>query len=231
MNKSKFSKFLPDLVYGGMDGIVTTFAVVAGFIGANSEDSKLELTFLTVLLFGLANLFADATSMGLGDFLSVRAEQDHYQTEFENTKHQITNSKEEYIQKTKELLTLQGFGDIEAKAVADNYSNNLDYWARFILREEKKMPDTVHENPIKKGLATFISFLIFGTIPLLPYILLGDNKITSFLSIGLTILALFLLGVLRWYVSKTSLKRSLMEIVLIGGIAAIFAFGVGLLFK
>jgi len=69
------AKYLKEIVYGGVDGIVTTFAVVAGFTGASSSGLLLDKGYLVVLLFGFANLFADATSMGLGNFLSVRTDQ------------------------------------------------------------------------------------------------------------------------------------------------------------
>ena len=72
---SPFSQYLKEIVYGGIDGIVTTFAVVAGFTGASSSGFLLEKGYVVVLLFGFANLFADATSMGLGNFLSVRTDQ------------------------------------------------------------------------------------------------------------------------------------------------------------
>ena len=77
---SPFAQYLKEIVYGGNDGIVTTFAVVAGFAGANSA-GNLQIGYLAVLLFGLANLFADATSMGLGNFLSSRSEQDRFRQE------------------------------------------------------------------------------------------------------------------------------------------------------
>ena len=74
-----FSEYFKEVIYGGIDGIVTTFAVVAGFAGASlSSDNAVQISFLIVLLFGLANLFADAASMGLGNFLSVRSEKDLY---------------------------------------------------------------------------------------------------------------------------------------------------------
>ena len=70
-------EFLKPIVYGGNDGIVTTFAIVAGFAGASAEGAA-QVGGLAVIVFGLANLFADAVSMGLGEFLSARSERDLY---------------------------------------------------------------------------------------------------------------------------------------------------------
>lgn len=58
--------YLPDLVYGANDGIITTFAVVAGVEGA-------QLPAAVVLILGVANLLADGFSMGASDFLSIRS--------------------------------------------------------------------------------------------------------------------------------------------------------------
>ena len=67
---SLFLGSIREIVYGGNDGIVTTFAVIAGFTGAYSAtNTTLNLSILTVLLFGLANLLADGSAMGLGSFL------------------------------------------------------------------------------------------------------------------------------------------------------------------
>ena len=77
--QSAFESYFKEVIYGGIDGIITTFAVVAGFSGAAlSNETTTQLSFLVVLLFGLANLFADGVSMGLGNFLSVKSDQDLY---------------------------------------------------------------------------------------------------------------------------------------------------------
>ncbi len=79
--QSPFADYFKEVIYGGIDGIITTFAVVAGFSGAAiSNEATTQLSFMVVLLFGLANLFADGVSMGLGNFLSVRSDQDLYKS-------------------------------------------------------------------------------------------------------------------------------------------------------
>ncbi|MFQ5438459.1 MAG: VIT1/CCC1 transporter family protein, partial [Paracoccaceae bacterium] len=70
-------EYLKQIVYGGNDGIVTTFAVVAGFSGFGMEGAA-QVGAIAVLLFGIANILADGTSMGLGEFLSSRSERDLY---------------------------------------------------------------------------------------------------------------------------------------------------------
>jgi VIT1/CCC1 family predicted Fe2+/Mn2+ transporter len=58
--------YIRDVVYGANDGIITTFAVVAGVTGG-------ALSPRAVLIIGIANLFADGLSMGVGNYLSIRS--------------------------------------------------------------------------------------------------------------------------------------------------------------
>jgi VIT1/CCC1 family predicted Fe2+/Mn2+ transporter len=58
--------YVGDLIYGANDGILTTFAVVAGVSGG-------ALSVGAVLIVGMANLFADGLSMGVGNYFAIRA--------------------------------------------------------------------------------------------------------------------------------------------------------------
>lgn len=62
-----FRTYLPQMVYGAVDGTVTTFAVVAGATGG-------ELSNKTIIILGLANLFADGASMSISAYLAARSE-------------------------------------------------------------------------------------------------------------------------------------------------------------
>ena len=62
-------KYLPEFVYGGIDGSITTFAVVSGVVGASLNSS-------IILILGFANLFADGFSMAVSKYLSEKSEDD-----------------------------------------------------------------------------------------------------------------------------------------------------------
>ncbi len=99
--QSALGSHLKDIVYGGVDGIVTTFAVVAGFSGAALSDSAtIQLTSVVMLLFGLANLFADAISMGLGNFLSIRSDQNLYGSIRTKEAHEILHNSDVEAEET-----------------------------------------------------------------------------------------------------------------------------------
>ncbi|HEC64662.1 MAG TPA: GMP synthase [bacterium] len=225
-----FSTYLKEIVYGGSDGIVTTFAIVAGFTGANSGEIA-TLSLITVLIFGLANLFADGASMGLGNFLSIRSDQDVYKKERKKELNEITNNTKFEKEETLQILMAKGFDKEDAEKLTDIYSKNKEYWLDFMMSQELEMPDPTSEKPVLSGFATFLAFIFFGFIPLIPYVFLREFSSVFLFSIIATLIALTLLGILRWRVTKEKIFRSVIETVLIGGISAVIAFLVGSLFR
>jgi VIT1/CCC1 family predicted Fe2+/Mn2+ transporter len=220
--------YLREIVYGGVDGIVTTFAVVAGFAGANVENSAIPL--FSVLLFGFANLFADATSMGLGNFLSMQSEKDAYHSEKEKERREIQSSTEFERAETIEILESKGYSTKDAQAMTHLYAKNEDYWAEFMMREELKLP-VPESNAAFTAFVTFVSFICFGFIPLIPYVISKANNNTFSYSIFATFIALLLLAYLRWQVTKFSFKRAILETLATGGFSALVAYLVGTFFR
>ncbi len=226
-----FSEYLKEIVYGGNDGIVTTFAVVAGFAGASAGEHLSGVGIAAVLLFGLANLFADGTSMGLGNFLSVRSNQDVFRSHKEKELKEIRENPKMEEQETIHLLKKRGYSEDDAKEMANLYAKNEKYWLEFMMKQELEMADPEGENPLSTALATFASFIAFGFIPLAPYFILQKVDHTFYYSILFTFVALVLLGLLRWKVTKEKIIRSVGEVVFIGGVSAFVAFFVGTFFR
>lgn len=221
--------YLKELVYGGNDGIVTTFAVVAGFAGAQTQVAG-QLPFLAVLLFGFANLFADGVSMALGNFMSIRSEKDVYKTEKNKETYEIVYNTEMERKESIEILHRKGFSRKQAEDLVAIYMTNKSYWVDFMMNQELELPNPEGDNPFLMSLATFFSFLFFGFIPLVPYVFFRGQSL-FFMSSCTTAGALILLGILRWRVGKQSFIRSVGEILLLGGVAATVAYFVGTLFK
>lgn len=227
---SYLSTYLKEIVYGGNDGIVTTFAVVAGFAGAQSVDMT-TIPLLSVLLFGFANLFADATSMALGNFLSNRSEKDVYAREKAKELYEIRHNTGEEVEETRTLLMERGFSREQADQLVAIYQTNESYWVSFMMNDELQMPNPEKENDLLMALATFFAFLFFGLIPLLPYLVLRDSPNVFFLSLASTMTALVTLGLFRWKVTRQQIVRSLVETLFLGGLAALVAYAVGTLFR
>jgi len=221
--------YLKEIVYGGNDGIVTTFAVVAGFAGAQANVAT-QMPILTVLLFGFANLFADGASMALGNFLSIRSEKDVYNNEKGKEAHEIIHNTELEKLESIEILVKKGFTRKQAEDVVAIYMTNDAYWVDFMMNQELELPNPEGDNPFLMSIATFISFITFGFIPLIPYVFFKGTEL-FFMSSCTTAAALALLGTLRWKVGKQGFFRSVGETLFLGGTAAIVAYFVGTLFK
>src|SRR3989338_4213313 len=229
---SPLSIYLKEIVYGGIDGIVTTFAVVSGFTGAQSSDLAMTIPIITVVIFGLANLFGDGASMALGNFLSVRADQDVYTSEKNKEQHEIMHAPEMEKFETIEILKNKGFSEKDATTLTLIYMKNQDYWTEFMMKDELEMPNPENENPFLTALVTFLSFIIFGLIPLIQYLFINNFQSNLFLvSITFSVCALFTLGFLRWKVTQLNFFRSVSETLFVGLISSSIAFGVGILFR
>jgi VIT1/CCC1 family predicted Fe2+/Mn2+ transporter len=231
--RSPLSAYLREVIYGAVDGIITTFAVVAGFSGAAlSGDTTSQLSFAVVLLFGLANLFADGVSMGLGNFLAVRSEQGLYRSLRVREKDSSEQNGSLEAHETVSALIEKGFSEADAKTLTSIYRKNEPYWIDFILNNELKIQNPMDENPLSTGFATFLAFITFGFIPLLPFVLLEsiDPEIVFRISATGALIALVVLGIFKWKIVGTNAVKSILEVVIIGGMAATVAFYVGTLF-
>lgn len=226
---SPISTHLKEIVYGGSDGIVTTFAVVAGFAGAQQTSATYPI--IVVLLFGMANLVADGASMGLSNFLSLRSEKDLYDLERKKETHEIKNHPKLEREESVEILTNKGFEKKDSELIVSLYEKNPEYYADFMMNHELELPDPRGENPVSTGLATFFAFIVFGFVPLVPYVFMSQMSNLFTTSCTFTIGALLVLGFLRWRVTKHTFFRSVGEVVLVGSVSAVLAFIVGSFFR
>lgn len=226
----RIQEFLKQIVYGGNDGIVTTFAVVAGFAGAGAEGAAV-VGGLAVLLFGLANLFADATAMGLGEFLSSRSERDVYVATREKELREIRVNPDFERAEAVEILTERGVAPEDAATMATIMIRNPEFMADFMMQHEVGIADPTGDDPASRGLMTFGSFLLFGSAPLWPYFVLPPEPETFRLSLVMTFAALIALGSLRWRVTDETFARCVGETVLVGGTCAAVAYAVGVAFR
>ncbi len=224
---SPLSVYLKEIVYGGNDGIVTTFAVVAGFTGAQQQISQFPL--FALLVFGFANLFSDALSLALGNFLAVHAERDVYAHESEQEQNRLSSQADQEELITQKILVKKGFTPDSAKELLSIYKKNPRYWVEFLLDHKEKLPNPQNENALLMSLATFLAFCSFGVIPLLPYILLPSGQMQFQYSILTTGCGLLFIGIARFLVTRQHWLRSIGETILLGSTAALVAFCVGTL--
>ncbi|HRO12252.1 VIT1/CCC1 transporter family protein [Amaricoccus sp.] len=222
----RLQEHLKQIVYGGNDGIVTTFSVVAGFAGYGAEGAA-TVGGIAVLLFGLANLFADGTAMGLGEYLSSVSEADVYRGARAREIAATRARPEAGAAEASRRLAARGLPEADAGAIAAILVRHPDALADLLSPTDGA--DT--SGAALRGLVTFAAFVTFGFAPLLPYVLLGPAPETFGVSVAATFAALVALGLLRWRVTAQGLLRSVGETVLVGGTCAAVAYAVGWAFR
>ena len=223
--------YLREIVYGGSDGIVTTFAVVAGFTGANVSGSNIVgLTLGTVVLFGLANLFSDAMSMGLGDYMSLKSQEDLYHTTYEKELKHLESNTDSFGKRMQKKLEEKGFTTKDSHEIVALFHKNPEFGIEWVMQEYHGIPNPGDTNPIFSALTTIFSFLFFGFIPLIPFVSGAWDATQAFvISVSGVLVALILLGLLRWKVVGYGLTRALGETLVVGSVSASIAFVIGTL--
>ena len=221
--RKRFEIFLGEFVYGGIDGAVTTFAVVAASAGA-------DLSAKIVIIMGLANLIADGFSMSVGEFLSTRSEIDQYNRQKNNVEKNIIFSPGKNKKLLEEIFMQKGFKGDLLKKVVSVISEKDDRWVDVLMKEEYEMIEE-NRSPVATAGMTFGSFQIMGIVPLLPYIYAFVTKNQSidlfFWSVFLTGIAFAIIGFLKSFVTKNSWLRGIFETLLLGGAAASLSYVIG----
>ena len=226
---SEGSRYLSSLVYGGLDGIITTFAVVSGVMGA-------QLSPGVIIILGLANLLGDGFSMGTGAYLSSKSDHEYYDREKSREAWEIEHFPEGEKLELLEIYKKQGYPLTDARKKVQIKIANPQRWVDAMMVEELGLLKD-ERVPLKEALATFAAFIVCGSLPLLVYLIALIAGIhlqpdTAFyISLLLSALALFGLGAAKFFVTQRSPWRSGLEMLLVGGSAAAVAYGVGALLR
>lgn len=216
------ANYLRDWVFGGIDGAVTTFAIVAGVAGA-------ALSTNIILILGAANLLADGFSMAAGNYSGVKAERDDYKRLREMELHHIAVTPEGEREEVRQIFAAKGFEGNDLERAVNVITSCQERWVKVMLEEEHGAPK-VERSALKAGFVTFVAFFVCGAVPLLPFLFGGGGSAMGVATV-MTGATFFGIGAMK---SKWSTARwwlSGLETFAIGMIAAGAAYGVGALLK
>ena len=228
---SSKAKYIKNIIYGGIDGIITTFSIIAACFGAN-----LEIKY--IITMGFANLIADGFSMGFGDFISSFFETKYILSEKDKESHEFEHNREYEVNEMIELYEREGLGHRDAKKMVDILASNPLYQPFFIksmvsLELGLEIPDEDYKKEIGiEALVTFFSFLLFGFIPLLAYLIgyWSDNENESDIFIidcFITTMTIASLGCLQAHITKQSKLKGMVILTINGIVSTSIAFGLG----
>ena len=243
---SELGRYVRSIVYGALDGIVTTFAICSSGEGAH-------MSLRVTLVLGTSNLFADAgekqgksdfcslffffffffffclVSMAFGDYLSTRAELSHSKSLWD----QSQEAADKGVERVRAGFVSRGLSEEQASRVVELLAASDEALSHAVRAElgisSRQTFESVRNHAMTHGMVTLLSFLGFGSVPLLAYAMSGQAGGTSrFLrAIGWTASTLFLLGVVESFVTNQSMLTSGLETVATGVVAAAIAFFIG----
>lgn len=218
---------LQDFVYGATDGAVTTFAVVAGVVGASLEPA-------IVLILGFANLFADGFSMAVGNYLATKSQREYIEKARQREEWEIDNLAEQEKQEIRDIYAQKGFKDEILEEIVRIITSRRKVWVDTMMKEELGLIED-RKRPLDTAMTTFVAFNVIGLIPLLPFVALYAAGVlaTSAEAFGyssaFTAAAFFTIGAVKGRILQKPLVRSGLGTLAVGAIAAVVAFVVGYL--
>lgn len=213
--------YVRDFVYGGIDGAITTFAIVAGVVGASLSSS-------VILILGLANLLADGFSMAASNYSGTKTVTDEHRKARKIETRHIELVPQGEREEVRQLLARKGLKGEALEHAVDAITEDRGRWIDFMLQEEYGFALT-QPSPIIAGAVTFAAFIVCGTVPLLPFLLGHESSFA--ISLAMTAVVFFLIGAAKSIWSLAAWWRSGLETLIIGGVAASLAFAVGYLLR
>ena len=213
--------YIRDWIYGGIDGAVTTFAVVSGVAGA-------QLAPWIILALGFANLFADGFSMAASNFLGTKAEQDDFQRlEVIENRH-IDLAPEGEREEVRQIFQQKGFAGEDLERIVQLVTSDRKRWVRTMLTEEYGLPREIRSSWIA-AICTFSAFLICGVVPLVPLLFKFSHAFA--VSIIMTGVVFVAIGSAKSKWSMASWWSSGLTTLVVGTVAAALAYAAGVFLK
>eukprot|EP00796_Vickermania_ingenoplastis_P000416 gene416-222_t len=222
-HSSSASEYVKSVVFGGMDGILTSFAIIAA-AGSNGN-------FATVLIFGLSNVLADGFAMGFGEYVSGEAERENAAAERMREEWEVENSLDLEIEEMIQIYMAKGLSREDSTTIVNIISKDHKMFVDFMMIDELGLLVDIEDRsgPRKQGFVMFMSFVIFGMVPLLAYCT-GKGQgldLIFFISCLLTLVSLIVLGAFKGYLVGVSMTWSAAMMALNGAMSGVVSFALG----
>jgi VIT1/CCC1 family predicted Fe2+/Mn2+ transporter len=203
--------------FGAMDGLVTNIALIAGVGGGGVARQTLVLT-------GVAGLVAGSISMGIGEYTSVRTQNEQIARELAKELHELQVNPEGEAAELTAMWTARGLPEPLARQVADVLKANPLEALRVHAQEELGVVPDELPSPWTAALSSFVCFSIGAVIPLLTYLLGFDSLLAALVVGGL---GLFGAGaIIARFTGRAWLVSGLRQLAL-GGAAAGITYLIG----
>jgi VIT1/CCC1 family predicted Fe2+/Mn2+ transporter len=213
------SDIVRDIVIGMSDGLTVPFALAAGLTGA------IEQTGIIVTA-GLAEIAAGSIAMGLGGYLAAKSDAEHYAKEREREKREVAEIPHEEMREVAEVFQAYGLTEEETWPIVQALRRQPRNWIDFMMRFELGLEKPEPRRALISAVTIAGAYVAGGLVPLAPYIFTHSASNALFISVGLTLFALFAFGYVKGRFTGTRPLRSALQTPLIGSVAAGAAFAI-----
>ncbi|HTM49731.1 MAG TPA: VIT1/CCC1 transporter family protein [Bryobacteraceae bacterium] len=208
-----------DIVIGMADGLTVPFALAAGLSGTVDAST-------IVVVAGLAEIAAGSIAMGLGGYLAARTDLEHYISELKREWRETKDMPEEEADEVAGMFRKFEMREPEIAPVVDAIRADRKRWVDFMMRFELGLERPDPKRARRSAATIAGSYIAGGFIPLLPYMLVHNVSTALSLSVGVTLIALFVFGYVKGHFTGLPPMRGAVQTTLIGGLAAGAAFSI-----
>jgi VIT1/CCC1 family predicted Fe2+/Mn2+ transporter len=200
------------LVFGSLDGLLVPLGVVSAVAGGTGN-------VRAVIVAGVAESFAGALSMRAGEFISSRAEAQVQQTEVHRELETIRLRPEMELRELAQLLEHKGISPADATHIAASLARSPEAYHKTMAEKELGLEMEVFTVQVPAALTMVASYIVGSSFPLIAYFFL-PIRVAIPAPVVLTVVALILIGVLKGKLASLNLVRSVLEMVVVGGVSA-----------
>jgi vacuolar iron transporter family protein len=215
------SEVVRDIVIGMSDGLTVPFALAAGLTGGLAGALNPNGIIVTA---GLAEIAAGSIAMGLGGYLAAKSDAEHYAKERDREKREVAEIPHEEMREVAEVFEEYGLTKEQTKPIVEALRKQPKKWIDFMMRFELGLEKPNPKRALTSAITIGGAYAVGGFVPLAPYMLTRNTSTALFISIVVTLAALFIFGFIKGRFTGTRPMRSALQTALIGSAAAGAAF-------
>ena len=210
-------EFVKDIVIGMADGLTVPFALAAGLSGAVDSST-------IIITAGIAEIAAGSIAMGLGGYLAGRTEVDHYESELQREYMEVDEFPDKERAEVVEVLEEFGLTKQSGISIVEELSKDKDKWVKFMMRFELGLEKPDAKRARKSAFNIGAAYIVGGLVPLSPYFFIKNSQQALMVSIGVTLIALFIFGFLKAKAIGQPTWTGAIKTTFIGALAAGVAY-------
>jgi VIT1/CCC1 family predicted Fe2+/Mn2+ transporter len=210
-----------DIVIGMADGLTVPFALAAGLTTAAAALTRGTGIIVTA---GFAEIAGGSIAMGLGGYLAAKTDTEHYASELEREYRETVELPEIETEEVAKVFREYGLTETQMAPIVTAITADQKKWVDFMMRFELGLEPPDPARAARSAVTIAGSYIVGGLIPLAPYILMHEILPALWVSIGVTLLALFVFGSIKGHFTGVKPWRAGMQTVVVAGLAAAAAF-------